>query len=270
MHRAPLRLHDLAFGSALRNSKSRGILFKQSESHLLYCLTPFWIHDCIGQFVVKYWRPFVKMRENALETLQNLLNDTSEARESFFRPLNSIQMSDSSGLSLGDHIAVFNGSVYHHGIYIGNEEVIYNQNYYFGDKDVSFDDLLAQQTNQVPIVFMGVFITVFGNNRTQNIKKRSLVKFLNGKTEFVMICHPYFDYDKRLHIVSLANHFQILQSRPYNIMNCEHFANLCIGNRHELNQIQKFAKLFKDGGGKATSMVQTHFKAKTQNVCIIA
>lgn len=120
------------------------------------------------------------------------------------------------GPYVGAHIRVQYKSIYHHGIYIGNDEVVQ-----FG---LPFD--MFRKPEEVKVI------------------KSNIEEFLQGEFLEVRI----FDRKERKlknkdeEIVQIA--LSKLGEGGYDIIhnNCEHFANLCVFNKKESSQIDDIRK----------------------------
>ncbi|MFY9178266.1 MAG: lecithin retinol acyltransferase family protein [Venatoribacter sp.] len=109
----------------------------------------------------------------------------------------------------GDHLAVDHGWYTHHGIYMGNQQVIH----YAGKHESLLD------------------------NSNSHVQKTSLRKFASGKP-IKCIPEPNAKYSAE-QIVERAKHR--LNENEYSVFtnNCEHFVNDCIHGRKKSEQINK-------------------------------
>ena len=119
----------------------------------------------------------------------------------------------------GDHIRVYINGYYHHGIYIGNDEVVE-----FGHPFDMYTDhsLIKVMKSSVEDFLHGGFLEV-----RQYTKKELKIKHKN-------------DY-----IVELA--LSKIGEGDYNLLynNCEHFANFCVFGKKESKQVDNIHEKIK-------------------------
>lgn len=107
----------------------------------------------------------------------------------------------------GDHIRVFRGSYWHHGIDIGNNQVIH----FTGPKGKgSSDDIKLRKTSINDFSPTGIYFTVDYNEKC------------NSADETVRIAEVWLKSDPKYDVI---------------VLNCEHFARICKTNEWESSQI---------------------------------
>ena len=124
----------------------------------------------------------------------------------------------------GDHIRVKSNQLYHHGIYVGNEEVIQ---------------------------FGGPF-DMFKNPKEIVVEKVKIEDFLNGgflevkefdRKEKKIKCSPEEIIETALSMIGTGG-YDLLRN------NCEHFVNYCIFKEKKSSQIDDFRKDIRNRLGK--------------------
>ena len=117
---------------------------------------------------------------------------------------------------VGAHIRVQYKSIYHHGIYIGNDEVVQ-----FG---LPFD--MFRKPEEVKVIKSNIEEFLQGEFLEVRIFDRKEKKLKNKDEEIVQIA------------------LSKLGEGGYDIIhnNCEHFANLCVFNKKESSQIDDIRK----------------------------
>ena len=197
---------ELLSNISLRALKSDA--FVSIDTHVLQLLIPYKVQIGLSKFQRKFRRnQRIKMERES--TLVNLLKESF--REEYLRAPESKQYDRSMGtvsLLLGDHLEVFDGLVYHHGIYIGIR-----------------DGVMSVLDNSQEI---------FANGKS--IQYRSLTDFIGDRLKFSIIkcrCLGNEEEDEfRLNVVRIASLLEELDYtdlQMYDVIkwNCENFAWMC-------------------------------------------
>ena len=119
-------MHSLqmsCYYSLHRHEESHQLLCQQLDPETQYYLCPPEIHRALIAFQQRWCRYWIK-KMSALLEINKLLN--REFREALLRPSDVTFYAPLDAVFLlrkGDHIVVFTGDAYHHGIYLGNNDV---------------------------------------------------------------------------------------------------------------------------------------------------
>lgn len=122
--------------------------------------------------------------------------------------------------SIGDHIRVKSNGYYHHGIYVGNDEVIQ----------------------------FGYPFSMYQKHEDIEVIKSPIEEFLNGGFLEVR-CYSKKELKKKYSTEKiLETAFSMLGTKGYNLLynNCEHFANFCIFGEKTSSQVDNVHELVKD------------------------
>jgi hypothetical protein len=117
----PAELSILALHAAV---KSQALY--ELDTYTLYLLVPRSIHDTIATFQLRFL-VFLRRKMERELLIQKILSKAS--MEEILRPVNLQRLPRDEGverITSGDHIVVFTGFVYHHGVYLGNRKVADN------------------------------------------------------------------------------------------------------------------------------------------------